>query len=345
MGKIVRLLISLGIIVAAVLITEPLGDLMTPLAGWIIVGLINTICWDFLDVGILDNGFGIFIKRVLFYGCAIFALFASVAVAYQDLINGQIYSYNQFEQIAICGSLPATVVTLLICYYLDLQDYDRAFSPLPMLGGIIAGAVIGFVLSMFAAAGPMIALIAIFAVSGFGLFLWVKYSFKTGLMFDSVGTGSLGGDDYSSSSYSSSSYSGSSRGSSSSSSNYYNTSSSSSTYSQGYSDLEYYMSDIAYRNSRSRNCSYGISVRSQVSKSLYGDTASFTVDFEIDTTGCCAQTQSEINVALRDVENFQREIMQDVYRDAQKLIKRLMDKYPDFEGVNLEVNPGNVSQY
>lgn len=344
MGKIFRLIISIVIFAAVIVISEPLGDIMTPLFGWMAVGLINVICWDFLDVGILDNGFGIFLKRLIYYGCASFAIFASFAVAYQDLVNGEFMMLNQLEKAAVCGSLPATVTTLLICYFVDLKDYERTISPLSMVLGLISGGAVGYIISMIGAGSPLFAFILVVGISGFGLFLLIKLSIKTGFMFDSIGTGSLGS---SSSSYHSSttstrqtsSYSTPSRSSSSYSS------SSSSTYSEGYRQLEYQMSDICYRNSRSRNCSYGVSIRSSISKSLYGDDAVFTVDFEIDTTGLCAQTQNEVNIAMRDIQNFEQEIMNDVYRDAEKLIKRLMDKYPDFYGVNLEVKPGNISQY
>ena len=190
MGKIFRLIISIVIFAAVIVISEPLGDIMTPLFGWMAVGLINVICWDFLDVGILDNGFGIFLKRLIYYGCASFAIFASFAVAYQDLVNGEFMMLNQLEKAAVCGSLPATVATLLICYFVDLKDYERTISPLSMVLGLIAGGAVGYIISMIGAGSQLFAFILVVGISGFGLFLLIKLSIKTGFMFDSIGTGS-----------------------------------------------------------------------------------------------------------------------------------------------------------
>ena len=121
--------------------------------------------------------------------------------------------------------------------------------------------------------------------------------------------------------------------------------SSSSGYSEGDSQLDYYMDDVASSNSRSRNLPYDCSIRSDVSFSHYGDDAYFTVDFTLDTSGCSAETQQEYNMMVSDAQSFQREVMNDLFREGKNVIARMKKKYPDFSGVNFEVKVGNINEY
>lgn len=344
MGKIIKLIISVVVCCVVMLIIEPY-DMATAI-GSIGIALIFCICWDFLEILEFSKILTV-LKQIIFYGSSLIAIFLSFAAVYGNMF-GEYAIYMQAEpmqKVAFCGALPATIATLILCTIADIYDESRNTGPVLVVGGVLTGGIVGYILSLTSSTSCNFTFTLIILVSLAGLVYLVHLIRKYGFVF------MTDGPVRPISSSSSSGYSTPSRSSSSSSynsSSNYNTSSynsSSSGYGEGYRQYEYYMSDIAYKYSKSRNCAYGVSIRSSVSQSLYGVEAVFTVDFEIDTTCCSATTQSELNVALRDIENFQREVMQDIYKEATSLNDRIYSQYQDFEGVNIEVRPGNVSQY
>lgn len=346
MGKILRLIITFAIVAILIAILEPQGVPIEPLIGAIGVGFIFYIFWDLLEI--LDFSDIIMrIKEFLFYLCAIFMLFIAFVASYQELFGeyADYYTYTQIQQVAICGSMPAAIATLIICVMVDYFDLERVFSPYPMIGGILIGGIIGYIIQMLNGAGNVVLLAVMILVMVAGIIFLVKFTMDHGFIFDTDGTGLSFGSSSSSSSGGSSYLGGSGSSRSSSSSSYGSTTRTNSTYSEWYSDVDYQMSDIAYRYSTSRNCSYGVSVRFSVSHYLSSDTISFTVDMEIDQTCCSATTQSEYNWVLSDLKKYQQEIMNDIFNSAKGVISRAKSRYSDFYGLNLEVNPGNVTEY
>lgn len=341
MGKILRLIITFAIVAVIVMIVEPYEVPIEPLVGAFGIGFIFYVFWDLLEI--LDFAdIMIRIKEFLFYVCALFMLFIAFVASYQELFGeyAEYFSSTPLQQIAICGSMPAAIATLILCTMVDYFDLERAFSPFVMLGGIIVGGIAGYLLQMLSGAGNVVLLGAMVIVMIAGIVFLVYFIKEHGFIFDTDGTGlSLGGSTYSGSPSRSSSSSGSSYGSSTRSS------SSSSSYNEWYYDVDGDMRSIAYRYSTSRNCSYGVSVNFNVSHYLSDDTISFTVDIQIDQTCCSATTQREYDMAMNDVKSHLDNIMNYIMRDAKSVISTARNRYSNFYGLNIEVNPGNVSEY
>jgi len=110
-------------------------------------------------------------------------------------------------------------------------------------------------------------------------------------------------------------------------------------------DLSYFMSSIASKYTINRGCSYGVIARSRISQSLYGDDATFVVDIVIDSTCCSATNQNDMSWVVSDVQKFQKEIIQDIFREVSAYVRKLTSQYSDFDGVNLSVNPGDITEY
>ncbi|MBQ8433311.1 MAG: hypothetical protein IJX23_00695 [Clostridia bacterium] len=348
--KLGRFLLSIVVIGLLVGLGSANGQECAGLFGAIVVGFAFCLFGDLLE---FLGGFG----RVLFWLCVTFGMFCAFAASYQDLFpqpqdihsiqdllmgGGDFYSFNILERIFVCGAMPMTVATLWLATLVDYYDAPRGFIPVLPIGGAIIGGVIGLVIQLLSVFGAVPLMIAMIVVTILGTIPLFKFYKKHGWIMDSIGA-SLpdSDDDYIPKRKPSRSYGGSGRSSGYSSSY----GSSTSGYSEGDSQLDYYMDDIASDNSRSRNLPFDCSIRSDVSFSHYGDDAYFTVDFTLDTSGCSAETQSEYDMMVRDAQDFQEEVMNDLFREGKNLINRLKQKYPDFCGVNFQVKVGNINQY
>ena len=358
--KILRLILNVVVIGALVGIASADGQQCAGLFGAIAVGFAFCVFGDLLEFLEFSN-FTDGLRRFLFWISVIFAMFCAFAASYQDLFPqpqdihsiqdvlthlGPYYSYNILERIIICGAMPGTVATLWLATLVDYFDAPRGFVPVLPIGGAIIGGVIGFAIQMLSALGNIVLIVAMFVVTIVGLVPLFKFYKRNGWIMASIGAPLPDNDDdynnykpshsstRSYSSGSSSSYGGSSYSSGSSDAEY-----------EGNNQLDYYMDDIASDNSRSRNLPYDCSIRSDVSFSHYGDDAYFTVDFTIDTSCCSAENQREYDMMIRDAQSFQKEVMNDLFREGKSLINRLKQKYKGWPGVNFEVKLGNISEY
>jgi len=344
----------LGRLIVSLIITAVIGGVCgtniegTGVLGALLVGFAFCCCYDFLEILGATR-----VTNFIRIGSCYFLIFAGIMCAltatWDNLIGQYVNFYNltKLEQIITCGCFPATIATL---WFATLSEYyddgeRRGLFPILPLGGLLVGAGVGFLIQLLSPLGLVVLFIAVIAVSIIGIVPLVKFYLKNGLiMFSNHGgmPADMDNDYDSSSSYSTSS---SSSGSSSSySGSSYNNGSSEAEY-EGNSQLDYYMDDIASDNSRSRNLPYNCSISSDVSFSHYGDDAYFTVDFTIDTSCCSAETQSEYNVMIGDAQRFQREVMNDLFREGKSLINRLKQKHKGWRGVNFEVKLGNISEY
>lgn len=353
--KILRLILNVVVIGVLVGFASADGQQCAGLFGAIAVGFAFCVFGDLLE---FLGGFG----RVLFWLSVIFAMFCAFAASYQDLFPqpqdihsiqdllthiGEYYSYNILERIIICGAMPMTVATLWLATLVDYYDAPRGLIPVLPLGGALIGGVIGFVIQLLSIFGSLPLMIAMIVVTILGIVPLFKFYKEHGWIMASIGAPIPDSDDDYNGSYSSGRSSGRSYGSSSSSSysgSSYSGGSSDDEY-EGNSQLDYYMDDIASDNSRSRNLPFDCSISSYVTFSHYGDDAYFTVDFTIDTTGCSAETQSEYNMMISDAQSFQKEVMNDLFREGKSLIGRIRQKHKGWTGVNFEVKVGNISEY
>lgn len=327
--RFVRLLLHVVVIVVTCLILSsyPTGnDKILGVVGCFGVSLVHFICWDLLDFGFLDNFLGKFIKRIVFYGVFFFAVYLSVVMAKEHIQTFETITITgPTPEIFLCGSVLGTVAVGLLCYGSSLSGWNKNIGPFIGLIGLLFILGGGFIVSILVIASRFFANLINWAIVIGGAIYFLMLHKANGLIYKyREGTTSSGGGRRG--------YSPSYSAPRSSSGNPYN-------------DLSYYMSSIASDNCRTRGCSYGVTARSRVSQSLYGDDATFTVDIIVDLTVCSATNQNEMSWVTSDVQKFQKEVMRDVYNEASSLIRRLASKYSDFNGVNLSVNPGDISEY
>lgn len=343
MKSILRLIVWVALFGGIMTLGEQL--VLEPMVGAAFVGLAYWLFGDFFgflqNVDFLDK-----IRRFLFWVCMLIALFVGFAGSYQELFyEGSFFGMDALSKALVCGSLPATVATLWLASLADYHDTNKAVVPLLMVGGLILGGIVGFVVSFFTALGPVVILAICVIISVVALALLFKFYKRNGWIMASIGA-SLPDDDYNN--YKPSRKSGgrsySSGGATSYGTSSYSGGTSEAEY-EGNHQLDYYMDDIASDNSRSRNLPYGCSIRSDVSFSHYGDDAYFTVDFTLDTSCCSAETQHEYDMMISDAQSFQREVMNDLFREGKNLIGRLKQKYKGWPGVNFEVKLGDISEY
>lgn len=328
MKKLIRLFVFIVFLVAAYFIISLFNEkdnIIRGLIGCFAVTAVHYVCWDFLEFNILDNFLGRLVKRVLFYGVFFYFVYDSLLVSRAEVaMNHDIFNDNAFYSKYLCGSILGIIATGFLCYgsyYSNYPRYSVIFIPIIAFLFTLLG---GFIIVIFIAVGKWLAnlLIWIILIGGGLLFLKVNlsgkliYKYYEGCVDDDIPSSS------SSSSYRVPRSSG-----------------------NPISDLSYFMSSIASKNTRTRGCSYGATARSSISQSLYDDTASFTVDILIDATCCSATNQNEMSWVNGDIQRFQKEIMQDIYNEMSSYIKRLMSKHSDFKGVDLEVLPGDIREY
>lgn len=355
--KFGRFILTIVVIAALMALGSNNGQECAGLFGPIAVGFAFCLFFDLLEFLGFSN-FTDGLRRVLFWISVIFAMFCAFAASYQDLfpqpqdINtpqdflthiGDFYSFNILERIFVCGAMPMTVATLWLATLVDYYDAPRGFVPVLPIGGAIIGGVVGFVIQLLSAFGPVVLMVAMIIVTVLALVPLFKFYKNNGWIMASIGASLPDSDD----DYNTGSSKTSSRGRSSSYSggSSYGSSYGSSGYSEGDSQLDYQMQDLAYEHSRSRNLPFDCSISSDVSFSHYGDDAYFTVDFTLDTSGCSAETQHEYDMMIRDAQSFQQEVMNDLFREGKSLIGRIKQKYKGWSGVNFEVKVGNINEY
>ena len=355
--KFLRLIVNIVVIGALVGFGSANGQECAGLFGPIVVGFAFCLFYDLLEFLEFSN-FTDGLRRVLFWICVIFSMFCAFAASYQDLFPqpqditsiqdmlthiGDYYSFNILEKIIVCGAMPGTVATLWLATLVDYYDAPRGLVPVLPIGGALIGCIVGFAIQLLTIFGPVTLFVGMTVVTIIGFATLFKFYKKNGWIMASIGAPIADyDDDYN---YGSSKTSSRGRSSSYSGGSSYGSSYGSSGYSEGDSQLDYQMQDLAYEYSRSRNLPFDCSISSDVSFSHYGDDAYFTVDFTLDTNGCSAETQSEYNMMINDAKSFQKEVVNDLFRQGKNLISRLKSKYPDFRGVNFEVKVGNISEY
>lgn len=327
MKKLVRLAISLVVMAIVYLIIKSYPNPENKIHGIIggfVIGLTHFICWDLLDLDILDNFLGKLIKRVLFYGVLFLTIYDSFMVGKAEIaIEHNLFDHNSHgPEIYLSGSILGTIVAGLLCYGSSLSGWSKYISPfigviawLFTLGG-------GFIISSLALGSRGLATILLWIILIGGLVFLLMLQIGNGLIYK----------------YRYGVESGNRSGRLSYSTNYRDTG-------NPIADLSYFMSSLAMKYSMTRGCSYGVTARTRVSQSLYGDDASFTVDISVDTTCCTAQNQNDMSWVIGDVQKFQKEIMNDIYREMSSYINKLKNKHNDFYGVNLSINPGDISEY
>lgn len=358
--KFGRLLANFGVCaLIAILTSEGSGDFDGASLGPLLVSVAFCVFWDLLDLMMCTN-FTAILRKILFWGSVVALMIGQISTVIGELFphpddiysftdifshNGSYFGYSTIKKIVLCGSMPATIAILWMATLVDHYAASRWFTSLLPIGGTVVGGIVGLLIQLLTNLGPVVLFVLTVAVTVAMTIPLIKFYKRNGWILNNeeVLMDYLDGDtdgDYDSSGSSS----GRSYSSSSSSSSSYDNDSNDDEY-EGNKQLDYYMDDIALDNSRSRNLPFDCSISSDVTFYHYGDDAYFTVDFTIDTSGSSAETQREYNQMINDAQRFQREVVNDLFREGKSLIRRIKQKYKGWPRVNFDVKVGDVSEY
>lgn len=338
--------VCLGMFIVTALLNSIFGNddndvftmMLMPVLMITLVCVINQALYDVLDMKILHNGFGRFVKVIVFFIVTFVVLLLCLLMNTSAM--GYEKSGNFFPSIFnYAGIVSGGVATFLFCYTIEERD-DEGFWYLPLLAmGISLGA--GLVLRIIVAIIPSIA----------GLLGWLAFVASVGIVVyhmlangipytDTTGVLHIGSSRRSSG-YSGSSSSSSSSGyrssSSSSSSGYRSSSSSSSSSTQyvdtrksGFGELMIAMNDIARRYSKTVYISCGCTLFLKVTSSVSGGTITFNVGGECKLSSY-VQSEYDVNSIKSDVEREVNAAAEGAMNDADSKIDSLRERYSSYD--------------
>lgn len=334
--------ICLGMCIAAVLI----GGLFENSTDYIIMSvvmitvvcIVNQVLYDVLDMKILKNGFGRFVKVIVFAVVTVIVLIFCL-LANTDAMNyGELGKFTIFHYMSIvCGG----VATFLYCYTIEERD-DEGFWLIPLLAlgysfgaGIVLSIIGKFILPNFAGLIGWLAFLASVGLPVYHMLAnGIPYTTTSGVLHKSSGRSRSSGGYSSSSSSSSSGYRSSS---SSSSSGYRSSSSSSSSSSQvvdtrksGFGELMIAMSDVAKRNSKTTYVACGCTLFLKLTSSVSGGTITFNVGGECRLSSSVT-SEYDVNSVKYDVEREVNDAAQNAVNEAGRKIDSLRERYSSYD--------------
>ena len=335
--------VCLGMLIVTVLLESIFGGsdndvltvmLMAPLMITVVC-VVNQALYDVLDMKILHNGFGRFVKVI------IFGVVTFVVLLFCLLMNTDAMGYEKsgkfFPSIFhYAGVVSGGVATFMYCWVMEERD-DEGFWYIPLISwgySLGAGLVLRIILAIIPGLVGWMGWLAF--IASVGLFVYfmlangIPYTDTTGV----ISTKSHRSSGYSGSSSSSSGY----RSSSSSSSGGYrssSSSSSSSTYEKdtrkaGFGDLRIAMSDVAKRHSKTVYISCGCTLFLKVTASVSGGTITFYVGGECKLSSQ-VQSDYDVNSIKYDIERELKNAAEDAVSAAEREIDTLRTLYNSYD--------------
>lgn len=301
-----------------------------------VVCIVNQLLYDVLDMKILKNGFGRFVKVIVFGIVTVVVLILCMLYNTNAMDYGQLEKYTIFHYMSI---ISGGVATFLYCHTIEERD-DEGFYLIPLLAlgysfgaGIVFSIIGKFILPNLAG---LIGWLAFLASVG----LPVYHMLENGIPYTTTSGVLKKRSSGRSSGYSGGSSSGSGyRSSSSSSSGGYrssSSSSSSSTYEKdtrkaGFGDLRIAMSDVAKRNSKTVYISCGCTLFLKVTVSVSGGTITFHVGGECKLSSQ-VQSDYDVNSIKYDIERELKTAAEDSVAAAEREIDTLRTLYNSYDG-------------
>jgi hypothetical protein len=358
------ILFIVSLLIGALLLVpycEDLNGIGLAVLGAFAIGVAHQICWDFLDLGFLDNGFGKLLKRLIFLAVFVIVGFLATYVYFDEMIVGKEWEELNFLGKAFAGSVGyVPILTAGLCVVSSLQDWEKEkapFIPLMALGGGIAIAAVAGLIG-----GALLKIVPIVLLVG-GIVGLIYYMIKNEFIYEdgcggysrgssrsySRGSSSSGGSSYSSGSRSS--YSSGSRSSSSSGSRSYSSSSSSSYTTEDsrkkdgvfLNQFSIEMNRIARGCSTIKDLAYGVSMNVEVRASSSPTSVNFTIDAVLYTSRCTATCEADLRAVASDRDRVLQDVADSLYNNAESSISRLRDEYQGYDkAVRINVKVGNI---
>ena len=146
-------LFLISLLVGALLLVpfcEDLNGIGIAVVGAFAIGLVHQVCWDFLDLGVLDNTFGKMLKRIIFLAAFLIVGFLATMLYFDQTIGEKAWGKLNFLGKAFAGSVVyvpiATAALCVLSSVLDWEHEKAPFLPLMALGGsIVVSAVVGLI--------------------------------------------------------------------------------------------------------------------------------------------------------------------------------------------------------
>lgn len=348
-------LFLISLLVGALLLVpfcEDLNGIGIAVVGAFAIGLVHQVCWDFLDLGVLDNTFGKMLKRIIFLAAFLIVGFLATMLYFDQTIGEKAWGKLNFLGKAFAGSVVyvpiATAALCVLSSVLDWEHEKAPFLPLMALGGsIVVSAVVGLI------GGAMLKIVPIVLLVG-GIAGLVFYMIKFGWIYDD-GCGYSGGSSYSSGSsgYSGgSSYSSgrrSSSSSSSSSSDSWSSSSSEDTRKKDGFFLNQFgieMNRVARSHSTITDLAYGVSMTVDITASSSPTSVTFTINATLHTSRCTATCETDLREIANDRDRTLQNIANNVVSAADSAVERLRDEYQGYDKeVRINAKIGSVRAY
>ena len=284
-------------------------------------GLVYQILGDILDVSILDNGFGVVLKRIIFIIVTIFSMILSMTCidrfgSYNDTDPDMFSLIITFAGIISPG---LNSFTWLITTSKDVDaEFDPFFTPISIVISFVLSIILCLIFKEIQTLKTILIIILVANIIIMGI-----YRFKVGGAFEEFGDSSLGGY-----------YAGLSGGTNSSS---YSNGSSYSNDNRKHdgiflNQLSMTMHSIAdqYSGSISHGDSYiDVSVRA----SIISNTIEFTINgrYNIGST-TMNNGQYAIDTELRYLSNDYVNLKKEIFQDATYALNDLKSEYSDYDG-------------
>ena len=146
-------LFLISLLVGALLLVpfcEDLNGIGIAVVGAFAIGLVHQVCWDFLDLGVLDNTFGKMLKRIIFLAAFLIVGFLATMLYFDQTIGEKAWGKLNFLGKAFAGSVVyvpiATAALCVLSSVLDWEHEKAPFLPLMALGGsIVVSAIVGLI--------------------------------------------------------------------------------------------------------------------------------------------------------------------------------------------------------
>ncbi len=344
--------VCLGICIAGVLVGgwfENSSDyIIMSVVTISVVCIVNQLLYDVLDMRILKNGFGRFVKVI------VFGIVTLIVLIFCMLANTDAMNYDTLEKFTIfhyMSIISGGVATFLYCYTIEERD-DEGFYLIPLLAlgysfgaGIVFSIIGNFILPSLAGFLGWLAFLASVGLPVYHMLAnGIPYTTTSGVLkkkSSGRSSGYSGGSSSSGSGYrsSSSSSSGGYRSSSSSSS--------SSTYEKdtrkaGFGDLRIAMSDVAKRHSKTVYISCGCTLFLKVTASVSGGTITFHVGGECKVSSQ-VQSDYDVNSIKYDIERELKNAAEDAVAAAEREIDTLRTLYSSYDSAySIEASSSGV---
>ncbi|MBE7093670.1 MAG: hypothetical protein E7367_03165 [Clostridiales bacterium] len=340
---IATVLAHVGLFIVVMILQSIFGDdsnsvdmavWMMPVLLSLVVCVVNVVLYDVLDLGILDNTVGRFIKAVIFFTATIVALILQLSSCLPEEF-GMGESEGLFVNIFFFGSTcTGGVATFLWCKRME-EDEDEGvwlIGPISVGISLVVGIVL-LILSSVLSGATWVAWLGFILSVGAVVFAMLKDGIPYTEIDGVLNFGSSRSSYSSSSSSSSSSYTPRPQKPSTPASRTHD----------NYDQLGTAMRRVASRASGTQYVHAGTKLFKKVSVSISGTSITFTISAEYGLPSNV--TQSDMSYISDDIQRALSDVVDEVLSEADSEIDTLRDLYTNYDkDYHLATRSGGIRQ-